>query len=82
MSRACEHAVEYVYQYIDHEMTWSQRVRIRFHLRRCGGCMEAFTFEERVKQMVRNRCQDEAPQELFERLRTLIREQTAGDPDS
>ncbi|HEX9854491.1 MAG TPA: mycothiol system anti-sigma-R factor [Acidimicrobiia bacterium] len=80
MSRACNHAVAYVYQYIDEEMTWSRRLRIRWHLNRCGGCADAFTFEQRVKRMIKDRCQDDPPEELFDRLRTLIREEAAGDP--
>ena len=41
----CEHAVEYVYQYIDEELTYTRRTRISMHLRRCGHCCDAFDFE-------------------------------------
>jgi mycothiol system anti-sigma-R factor len=79
MSRGCEHAIEYVYHYLDHELTWSRRTRIRWHLSRCSGCCGAFDFEERLKAVIRERGRDEPPPELFERLRALIHEEAAGN---
>ncbi len=77
MSSGCNHAIEYVYEYIDHELTWSRRVRVRWHLRRCPGCGDAFGFEERLKVLISERCCDEPPAELYDRLRALIREEAA-----
>jgi len=77
MSRGCEHAVEYVYHYIDKEITWGRQVRIRWHLRRCNACCGAFDFETRLKAVIRQRGRDEPPPELFDRLRALIREESA-----
>ena len=78
MSRGCEHAVEYVYHYLDEELTWSRRVRIRWHLKRCEPCDGAFDFESRLKSMIRQKGRDDAPPELFDRLRALIREDDTG----
>ena len=74
----CEHALAYIYQYLDGEIEEIRRDRIQEHLRRCGMCSPAFDFESRLKQMIRERCHDEPPAELYERLRTLIREQGPG----
>ena len=74
MSRGCDHAVEYVYHYLDEELTWSRKVRIRWHLRRCDPCDDAFDFEIRLKAMIREKGRDEPPPELFDRLRALIQE--------
>lgn len=79
MSTGCEHAIEYVYHYLDHELTWSRRTRIRWHLRRCDACCGAFDFETRLKTVIRERGRDEPPPELFERLRALIHEEAAHD---
>jgi len=78
MSRGCEHAVEYVYHYLDEELTWSRRVRIRWHLKRCEQCDGAFDFEDRLKSMIRKKGRDDPPPELFDRLRALIREDDRG----
>ena len=82
MSHGCEHAVEYVYQYLDEELTWMRRTRIRWHLRKCLACDGAFSFETRLKTVIRQRGREEPPPELMERLRALIREEGSGSADS
>lgn len=77
MSSGCDHTIEYVYHYLDHELTWSRQIRVRWHLRRCTGCEDAFSFEEKLKTVIRERGRDEPPAELFDRLRTLIQEEAA-----
>ena len=79
MSTGCDHAVEYIYHYLDQELTWSRTTRIRWHLRRCHVCCDAFDFESRLKSVIRERGRDEPPPELFDRIRTLIQEEAAQD---
>lgn len=81
MSRGCEHAVEYVYQYLDQELTYMRRARIRWHLRKCVACDGAYGFETRLKAVIRQRGRDEPPQELLDRLRALIQEDGPGSPN-
>jgi mycothiol system anti-sigma-R factor len=78
MSRGCNHAIEYVYHYLDREITWVRRMRIRWHLRKCHACDGAFAFEQRVKAVVRQKGREEPPPELVERLRALIQEEGPG----
>ncbi len=79
MTSACDHAIAYVYQYLDEEeLTISRRARIKWHLRNCGDCGGAFSFENRLKAMIREKGHDDPPPELFDRLRTLIREEGQG----
>jgi mycothiol system anti-sigma-R factor len=70
-----------VYQYLDGELTMSRRARIRWHLRKCEKCSPAFDFEANLKQMIRTHSHDDPPPELFDRLRTLIREEDLGTPE-
>ena len=77
MSRGCDHAVEYVYQYLDEEMTFMRKARIRWHLRKCVAGDGAFAFETRLKAVIRERGREEPPPELMERLRALIEEDGA-----
>jgi mycothiol system anti-sigma-R factor len=79
MSRGCEHAVEYVYQYLDEEMTRMRRARIKYHLKKCVACDGAFAFESRLKAVIRERGRETPPPELISRLRALIQED---GPDS
>lgn len=78
MSKACDHAIAYVYQYLDEELTPVRAARIKWHLRNCDECCGAFDFESRLKTMIRDRGRDDPPPELFDRLRTLIREEDDG----
>lgn len=81
MKVECDHAVDYLYQYIDQELTWSRRLRVRWHLRRCGQCVHAYDFEKRLKARIKQCGRDEPPQELFDRIRALIEQETAGSQD-
>jgi len=75
MSSGCDHAVEYVYQFLDDEITWWHRVRIRWHLRRCSDCSNAYEFESKLKSVIRQRGRSQPPPELFDTLRALIEEE-------
>jgi mycothiol system anti-sigma-R factor len=78
MSRSCEQATEQIYFYLDGEMSQFRRMRIRWHLRRCGHCDCAYDFEEKVKEMIRIKGRTEPSAELIQRLHALLREE-AGD---
>ncbi len=82
MSNQCEHAIDYLYQYIDEELTWMRRLRIRRHLRRCTNCLNAFEFENRLKERIHEGGRDEPPQELFDRIRALINQEAAEGHES
>lgn len=79
MSNACEHAVEYVYFYLDDEMTRFRKARISWHLRRCTECCGAFEFEQKLKAVIRDRGREQPPQELFDGLRALIDRERGSD---
>lgn len=78
----CDNAIEYVYQYIDDELTFTRKERIKWHLRRCGDCIGAFEFEESLKLRIAAGGKTEPPAELFDTLRALIeQERNTGDSD-
>lgn len=78
----CEHAVEYVYQYLDDELTVTRKARIRWHLNRCGHCCDAFDFETSLRQKIAASGKSEPPGELFDTLRALIeQERNTGDTE-
>ncbi|HHC07701.1 MAG TPA: anti-sigma factor [Actinobacteria bacterium] len=80
MTTGCDHAVEYVYQFLDGELTWWRRTRIRWHLRRCVRCENAFEFETKLKSVIRERGRTEPPAELFDTLRALIERERRSSP--
>lgn len=78
----CHEAIEYVYQYIDDELTSTRKARIKWHLKRCGHCVDAYAFETQLKQKIASSGKTEPEPELFDTLRALIQqERTIEDPD-
>ena len=78
----CDNAIEYMYQYIDEELTPARRARIKVHLRRCDQCPDAFDFEQQLKAKIHDAGKTPPPSELFKHLRDLIAEERSeGDPD-
>ncbi len=78
----CDNAVDYVYQYLDDELTVTRKARIKWHLRRCGHCMSAYEFETSLKSKISESGKTEPPPELFDTLRALIeQERNLGDSD-
>ncbi|MCZ7532299.1 MAG: zf-HC2 domain-containing protein [Acidimicrobiia bacterium] len=73
----CENAVEYVYQYIDGELTMTRRARVRWHLRRCGNCIDAYSFETELKARVAKAGREAPSEEFLSTLRALIEEEKA-----
>ena len=71
----CDHAVEYVYQYLDEEISFFRKSRIRMHLRHCSNCTDAYEFEYKLKTVIRDRGRSDPPPELFDTLRALIEEE-------
>ncbi len=82
MTSGCNDAVEYVYQYIDDELTVTRKARIKWHLKHCGNCTDAFAFEVQLKEKIASAGKTEPPAELFDTLRALIQqERKQQDPD-
>ena len=78
MSSGCDHAIEYIYKYLDDEVTLAHASRIKLHLSRCSACMNAYEFETKLKRVIRERGHTEPPAELFDQLRTMIQEEVKG----
>jgi len=72
----CNKAHAQMYGYLDHETGVVQRIQIRWHLYRCPPCGRGFAFEYALRLRIRRGCADEVPEELSQRLRALLREQT------
>ena len=74
MVNNCHEAIEKVYYFLDGEITWYRRQRIRRHLRRCRTCNGAYEFEAAFLQVVRRKGVEAPPPELIDRLRTFLEE--------
>ncbi|MBM3695690.1 MAG: mycothiol system anti-sigma-R factor [Actinobacteria bacterium] len=70
----CDKAQALVYRYLDGEIIWFRRIRVRRHLRHCPPCEHGFHFEEWLKRRVHDGCYEEIPTPVYERLRAVLRE--------
>ena len=65
----CEHALEKVYAFLDHELDVDSAAVIREHLAACEPCVDTYDLELMVKSLIRRSCGGEmAPRELRERI--------------
>lgn len=73
--KSCDDAITKIYGYLDGEISPIKRLMVRRHLRRCSGCEGAFFFESRLKVVIRERCQEEVPSEILEKLRMIVNDE-------
>ena len=74
MSHNCSKAQALADRYLDGEMIWFRRIRVRWHLRHCPPCEHGYHFEGWLRQRVHDGCHDEIPTVVYERLRAVLRE--------
>ncbi|MFP3914225.1 MAG: mycothiol system anti-sigma-R factor [Actinomycetota bacterium] len=77
MSESCDQALAEIYLYLDRELTWWRRRRIRRHLADCPPCLNGFTFERRLRIVVRDCLAEEVPDHFITRLNEALREERA-----
>jgi len=68
----CVEAVHLLYHYLDGELTAERRVLIRQHLDDCPPCGQAFDFEAELRVVVSQKCREQVPPELVERVRKAL----------
>ena len=68
----CYEAVHLLYHYLDGELTTERRVLIRQHLDDCPPCGQAFDFEAELRVVIAQKCREEVPPELVERVRKAL----------
>ena len=78
---SCDETIERLYFYLDGELTEQRRIEIARHLDLCGPCVGAYGFEQEVRRMLANRCQDRVPDALRERVARALREESTSTAD-
>jgi len=68
----CNRTLQELYEFLDGELTDESRAHIQGHLDDCSPCLEAFDFEAELRLVVRNRCVDQVPDGLMDRIAQAI----------
>ncbi len=69
----CHGALEALYVYLDGHLTIERRTTIKAHIDYCSPCLETFSFEAELRQVVSRRCCDEVPESLRLRIADALR---------
>lgn len=73
MSEHCRDALAKLYAYLDRELDTVAVDAIRTHLDDCPPCDTAFSFEERLRIVIRMGMREDVPPALIDRLRASLR---------
>ncbi|HEY0240478.1 MAG TPA: mycothiol system anti-sigma-R factor [Friedmanniella sp.] len=69
----CQHVLDRVYAFLDHEVDTATGDEIRAHLSECEPCLDRFDVEQAVKSLVKRCCgNDKAPERLRVSIMTKI----------
>src|SRR5262245_30481978 len=70
----CSEVPAELYTYLDGELAEPKRADIVTHLDDCSPCLEAFDFEAELRLVIRQRCRDEVPDALRQRIADSLAE--------
>ena len=73
----CSETIGRIHHYLDGELTDERRVAIQRHLDLCPPCVEAYDFEADLRTLIANRCKDQVPPSLLDRVRAALIEEDA-----
>ena len=77
MSNDCDEALENLYLYLDSELDQVSTERIRSHLDECTDCVNSFEFEKRLKDVIKERLNEDVPESLVARVREALAKESA-----
>ncbi|HEX6947658.1 MAG TPA: mycothiol system anti-sigma-R factor [Acidimicrobiia bacterium] len=69
---SCDEALANLYAFLDSELDEVTAEEIKAHLDHCGGCGRPFDFERRLREVIRAKLDEDVPDEIIVRIRTVI----------
>ena len=70
----CSDAIHTLYEFLDGELTGSRKAEIQAHLEECLPCFQAYDFEAELKIMISQKCREQAPPALQQRVADALRQ--------
>ena len=74
----CDEALHELYHLLSGELDDDKREKITAHLDACSPCAEPYDFYAELRRCVQQRCQDQAPPELLDRIATALQHEPHG----
>lgn len=72
----CREVLAVLYEFVDGELTTDLRERIKQHLEACQPCFEAFDFEAELRVVISQRCREQVPKSLRERIARALADES------
>ncbi len=69
----CSAVLADIFLLLDNECDRGAATRLRGHLEQCPSCLEHYAVQRELKELLRRKCSEAAPEGLRERLRVEIR---------
>jgi mycothiol system anti-sigma-R factor len=70
----CSETVAWLYEFLDGELTEERRIAIENHLNFCPPCGSVVSFESELRRVIADRCRDQLPDQLRERIQMALAE--------
>jgi mycothiol system anti-sigma-R factor len=70
----CQAALDTLYRFLDGALDDQRRSAIRSHLDDCGHCLETYSFESEIRDVVAKRSVEVVPEGLMERIADRLRQ--------
>jgi mycothiol system anti-sigma-R factor len=71
----CNETLYRLYTYLDGELTEERRRQIKHHLDECETCFGAFDFEADLRTVIAQRCKEQVPDALRQRVHEALIEE-------
>ncbi len=68
----CRDALHDLFVYLDGQLTVERRQMIKGHIDRCSPCLERYSFETELRQVIAQSCRDTVPDSLRLRIAEAI----------
>jgi anti-sigma factor (TIGR02949 family) len=62
---------------LDGEATPEQKASFKSHIDECMPCFQHYHFDQAIKELLKVKCVSQAPSDLINSIRTMIKENTA-----
>jgi len=69
----CSESLHELYLFLDGELTVERRLAIQTHLDGCSPCGEQYDFEAELRVVVQQRCREQVPESLKQRVFDALR---------
>lgn len=69
----CSESLHELYTFLDGELTIERRTAIRTHLDGCSPCGERYDFEAELRIVIQQRCREQVPDALKQRVLDALR---------